>query len=243
MKVPAVVLACVLVAGALVGWAVYRANEEDNAGQPNGTTSSQPGGVASSTAPRSTPVPSTQRPPSITSSKPASPTTKPTASTSKPASPTKRPTSSTAPGSVPAGFERHTDASGFSVAIPTGWTMQREGAHIYFREPGGSRFLLVDQTDQPKADPVADWREQEAARKDGYADYQRIRIEPVDYFEKAADWEFTYSTSSGPRHVLIRGVVTSAHQAYGLYWSTPDSRWNESLPLYRTITATFRPAP
>jgi hypothetical protein len=129
------------------------------------------------------------------------------------------------------------------VAIPAGWTMQREGAHIYFREPGGSRFLLVDQTDQPKADPVADWREQEAARKDGYADYQRIRIEPVDYFEKAADWEFTYSTSSGRRHVLIRGVVTSDHQAYGLYWSTPDSRWNESLPLYRTITATFRPAP
>jgi hypothetical protein len=143
---------------------------------------------------------------------------------------------------VPAGFQRRTDASGFSLAVPTGWTVQREGEQVYYREPGGSRFLIIDQTDQPKSDPVADWREQEAARKGSYQDYRRIRIEAVDYFEKAADWEFTYTTSSGRRHVQIRGVVTSDKQAYGIYWSTPETQWNESRSLLRTITDTFQPA-
>jgi len=126
--------------------------------------------------------------------------------------------------------------------VPADWTVDRQGGRVYFREPGGARFLLIDQTDQPKPDPVADWRQQEAARKDGYDKYQRIRIEPVDYFEKAADWEFTYAATSGRRHVLIRGVVTSDNQAYGIYWSTPDTQWTESRSLYQTFTKTFQPA-
>jgi hypothetical protein len=143
---------------------------------------------------------------------------------------------------VPAGFTRHTDQTGFSLAVPSGWTVRRDGQRVYFREPGGSRFLLIDQSDQPKADPVADWRQQEQARRDGYADYRRIRIEAVDYFQKAADWEFTYATNGGRQHVLNRGVVTSAHQAYGIYWSTPDSQWDASRQLFRTFTSSFRPA-
>jgi hypothetical protein len=148
----------------------------------------------------------------------------------------------TAPVGVPAGFRRHTDSTGFSLAVPAGWTVGRDGGQVSFREPGGSRLLLIDQTDQPKADPVADWRQQEQARRDGYADYQRIRIEAVDYFVKAADWEFTYAAGSGRQHVLIRGVVTSADQAYGIYWSTPESQWPGSRAMLRTITDSFRPA-
>ena len=113
---------------------------------------------------------------------------------------------------------------------------------MYFRDPSGSGLLIIDQTDRPKADPVADWRQQEAARRSGYTDYHRIRIEAVNYFDKAADWEFTYATRSGRQHVLIRGVVTSRNQAYGIYWSTPDAQWQQNLPALRTILKTFQPA-
>jgi hypothetical protein len=113
---------------------------------------------------------------------------------------------------------------------------------VYFREPGGSRFLLIDQTDQPKADPVADWRQQEASRRGGYPEYRRVRLEAVDYFQKAADWEFTYAVGGGRQHVLNRGVVTSPRQAYGIYWSTPDRQWAASQDLWRAITDSFRPA-
>lgn len=126
--------------------------------------------------------------------------------------------------------------------MPEGWRSARDSGQVYFREPSGSSLLIIDQTDRPKADPVADWRQQEEARRSGYPDYHRIRIEAVDYFDKAADWEFTYAARSGRQHVLIRGAVTSASQAYGIYWSTPDDQWQENLRVLRTIFDTFQPA-
>jgi serine/threonine protein kinase len=237
-KLVGALLACVLVASALLGWALFRTVGDNQGNQSPVTASPQPSEVAGSEAPRSTPARSSP-PPSTT----RSPTTsRPVSPTSRPASPRSRPTPTAERGSAPAGFVRHTDRTGFSVAVPSDWIVQRQGGAVYFREPGGSRFLLVDQTDQPKADPAADWRRQEAARKHSYDDYERIRIESVDYFEKAADWEFTYATASGRRHVLVRGVVTGESQAYGIYWSTPETQWDESRPVYRTFLRTFRPA-
>ena len=143
---------------------------------------------------------------------------------------------------MPAGFDRHTDPTGFSLAVPANWTVDRQGGRVYFREPGGARFLLIDQTDQPKPDPVADWRQQEAARKDGYDDYQRIRIEPVDYFEKAADWEFTYGRGGGRTHVNNRGFVVSSHKAYGIWWQAPDSDWTDAWSDLQLVFQSFRPS-
>ncbi len=236
-KIVGAMLASVLVVVALIGWALFRVVDGDQSSQSQPTVSPQASAV--SKAPRSTAAPSSTPPP--TTRRPSSP------APNRPASPSSRLTSPEAPvtgrGSMPAGFERHTDPTGFSLAVPADWTVERRGGRVYFREPGGARFLLIDQTDEPKRDPVADWRQQEAAREGSYDDYQRIRIEPVDYFEKAADWEFTYASPSGRRHVLIRGVITSDDQAYGLYWSTPETQWTESRPLHRTFTRTFQPAP
>jgi serine/threonine protein kinase len=231
-RVTLAVLACLVVVGAVVGW-VLRPTDNDP-----GNQSPQAGG-SSSTAP-----PSTRSSPSATRSSPSATTSKPATATSKPPATTSGPPPTAPPATgVPAGFRRHTDSTGFSLVVPEGWTVGRDGQQVSFREPGGSRRLLIDQTDQPKADPVADWRQQEQVRRDGYADYRRIRIEAVDYFVKAADWEFTYAAGSGRQHVLIRGVVTSDDQAYGIYWSTPESQWPTSRAVLRTITDSFRPAP
>jgi hypothetical protein len=153
------------------------------------------------------------------------------------------PEDATSQAAAPRGFRWHHDDTGFSVAVPKEWRVDRQGKLLYFREPGGSRFLLIDQTDNPKDDPVADWRQQESYRKDRYADYRRIRIAPVDYYQKAADWEFTYTGRSSRVHVLNRGVVTGDDKAYGIYWSTPDDEWSESLRLFEVFTETFQPAP
>ncbi|GAA1629569.1 hypothetical protein GCM10009744_16960 [Kribbella alba] len=231
-KVLAAVVACVLVAGAVVGWAFFRPDGGNNAGRSPGTSATRPTAASSPTAPRST----------STASNPTSPPRTSLAVSSPPPSRQSSPTAGPSD-AVPAGFRRHTDQTGFSLAVPSDWTVDRQGQRVYFREPGGSRFLLIDQTDQPKPDPVADWRQQEQARRDSYADYQRIRIEAVNYFQKAADWEFTYARGGGRQHVVNRGVVTSDHQAYGIYWSTPDSQWDASRQIFQTFTSSFRPAP
>ncbi|TDW75389.1 serine/threonine-protein kinase [Kribbella pratensis] len=234
-------VACLLVLTAVAGWAMMR-QSGDSSGDKPAAQSTQAGQASRSTS-------TAQRPPSASPTANTTRTATPTRTTRAPTatpSPSITPSPSAQPSTpvaaVPAGFERHRDPTGFSVAVPNGWTSERGSGPVYFREPSGSGLLIIDQTDRPKADPVADWRQQEAARRSGYTDYHRIRIEAVNYFDKAADWEFTYAARSGRQHVLIRGVVTSPNQAYGIYWSTPDAQWQQNLPALRTILKTFQPA-
>jgi serine/threonine protein kinase len=163
------------------------------------------------------------------------------ASATQPAGPV--PSASVASDVLPPGWERYTDETGFSVAVPTGWSVSRNGTIVYFREPAGGRYFGIDQTDQPQPDPVADWTGKEAYRvaRGDFPDYQRIRIEAVDYFQKAADWEFTYRVGDERVHVLNRGFITSPTRAYGMWWSTPDSQWSGSLDDLALVQRTFTP--
>ena len=212
----------------VLGWILL--NRDDGNDPAVGSTPS----VQPSTSPRSTAPATRSETPSATKT-----TTTTTTTTTTPTAPTSP--SRAATETLPAGFRRYADPSGFSLAVPAEWSVSRRNGRVYFREPGGSRLLIIDQTDQPQPDPVADWQQQERARRDGYRDYQRVAIEPVDYFRKAADWEFTYAGSSGRLHVRIRGTITSSQQAYGIYWSTSDSRWQDDLSYWQTFTRTFRP--
>jgi hypothetical protein len=146
---------------------------------------------------------------------------------------------------LPAGWHRYTDRTGFSVAVPDGWAISRQVSIVYFSEGGGGRLLGIDQTNQPQPDPVADWQAKESYRvaHGDFPSYQRVRLEAVDYFIKAADWEFTYNDSGGARrHVNNRGFITSPHQAYGMWWSTLDKDWDRYHPDLELIERSFQPA-
>jgi hypothetical protein len=136
----------------------------------------------------------------------------------------------------------YTDPTGFAVAVPQNWSVSRSGTEVYFREPGGSRLLGIDQTTSPKSDPVADWQQQAEYRTShgDFPGYHEIGIRAVDYHVKAADWEFTYLDNGILTHVINRGVVFSAHQAYGIWWSTPDSQWAANLANFNVIVSTFQ---
>jgi serine/threonine protein kinase len=207
-----------LVAGLVVAWAASRPDEA--ARTP--VVADSPRASA-----KATPV---QR----SSPSPTPPSARPTTAGPSPAAPA-------AGVAVPAGYVRRSDPSGFSLAVPQGWTVDRQGRFVYFRDQGTGRFLLVDQTNSPKADPVQDWEAQEQARRGGMADYRRVTIEAVDYFLRAADWEFTFTDGGAPLHVRNRGFVTAPDQGYALYFSTPAGMWDASQDEWRVITETFRP--
>ena len=42
--------------------------------------------------------------------------------------------------------------------------------------------------------------------------------------------------------MLNRGFVTAPDQAYSIYWSTPDSRWQASKGMLDVIVKGFQPA-
>jgi eukaryotic-like serine/threonine-protein kinase len=176
----------------------------------------------------------------------SSPARKPPAS-SAPAAPSPSQIASAAPSAgfvLPAGWQMRDDPTGFRVPVPDGWEFGRDDdGRPFWRDPRSGVFLLLDQRRDPQPDPVQDWLRNEAARRDGYRDYQRIRIEEVSYWDKAADWEFTYTSRGGnPLHVLNRGFITAPDQAYSIYWSTPASQWDSWRDELQVVFDGFVPA-
>ena len=148
-------------------------------------------------------------------------------------------------GALPAGYHRFTNSTGFSIGVPDGWQIQHVGDYVYIIDPSNAGiFLLIDQSDTPKPNPLLDWEQQAANRASTYPDYHLIRLESVYYpqAEKAADWEFTYAKDGILVHILNRNVLANAHHAYALYWSTPESDWNAYYHYFQGFADTFRPA-
>jgi hypothetical protein len=182
------------------------------------------------------------RPPGASSSAAA----RPRASAARSA--TSRPTSGSSAGgqaAAPAGYHRYHDPTGFSIAVPNGWRISHQGHYVYVTPPSGAMFLLIDQSDHPQPNPLADWQQQEANRIGSYPGYHRILLKAINYpqAEKAADWEFTYYRQGVLTQVLNRNVLANSTHAYALYWSTPASEWAQSFHIFEAFAQTFRPAP
>ncbi|WP_433306156.1 protein kinase domain-containing protein [Actinoplanes sp. CA-030573] len=235
----AVVVALLLLAGGGIAWMSLRHDAGDTVADPPGASApALPSGDAASSAPASSPAG-------------ASETGGASGSGSASASPSRAPvTESTAASGggnprppLPAGWRDYRDPTGFSVYVPVGWRQSKEKGIVYFR--GDGRVLGIDQTDTPQWNPVADWRgkaDYRVARGD-FPGYHEIHIQPVNYFLKAADWEYTFDRSGVRQHVNNRGLITSRHQAYGIYWQTTDAAWSAAQPDLRLVFASFRPRP
>ncbi|MGC0330024.1 tRNA A-37 threonylcarbamoyl transferase component Bud32 [Streptomyces sp. SAI-170] len=136
----------------------------------------------------------------------------------------------------------HQGGQGYSIGLPKGWKFRTSSdAGDRFTGPDGQK-LLIGWTSTPKDDPVADWRNQE--RSMVRSQYQRIRIEAVDYRGwNTADWEFTY-TEGGTRYRTVdRGFVVDDDQGYALMYTAKAAEWHGDLrrDTWRTLTKTFQP--
>jgi eukaryotic-like serine/threonine-protein kinase len=164
-------------------------------------------------------------------------------SSSPPASPTSTPPSDDG---VPAGYQLYSDDSGFSLAVPEGWSAEQSSpTAVDITSPDGGSFLRIDQTDRPKDDPQADWEKQEKSVSKRLPEYQRVSIDSVDYRGwAAADWEFTFVDNGVPVHVRNRGFVTDDTHGYALYYSVPDSSWSsdQTQQVFQVAADTFQPA-
>jgi serine/threonine protein kinase len=180
-----------------------------------------------------------KKPSAAPSSAPAAAAPAPT--TAKPsASPT--PTSKApAAGGVPKGWYLY-KGDGYSVPVPDGASVRPQGSEVYITK--NNRLLIIDHSEQPKADPVADWEAQEADRRGTkYRNYDRVALKPLTFHGKAADWEFTYTTSSGnPQHAVKRGFITTpGKQAYSISWYTSPDDWAASQKDLQVIYQGFKP--
>jgi serine/threonine protein kinase len=142
---------------------------------------------------------------------------------------------------IPAGYQRYEGPTGFSLAVPKGWSASESGTNqVDIQDPNSSRFIRLGWTDQPKKNAKKDWEEQEKSLQAEQPDYQRISIESVDYNGwEAADWEFTI----GSVHVRDRGFVPAKDQGNAIYLSTSEDQWADSQEIWQTAVDSFQPAP
>jgi hypothetical protein len=138
---------------------------------------------------------------------------------------------------------RHEDSSGFSVDVPEGWAIERQGHMVYFRNPDGG-YLLVDQTDSPNPDAGDDWRAFEPSARNNFSGYALVGIEDVDAdwtedYVSAADWEFTFR--NGDMHAINRGFHTE-NIGYALFLVSSNDHPEENRALLDHMARSFEPA-
>ncbi|MEV0170697.1 serine/threonine-protein kinase [Streptomyces sp. NPDC050803] len=135
----------------------------------------------------------------------------------------------------------HQGNQGYSIGLPKGWKYQStSAAGDRFTGPNGQK-LLIGWTTTPQDDPVADWENQERYME--RSQYQRIRIEAVDYRGwNTADWEFTYVESGTKYRSIDRGAVVNEHLGYGLMYTAKAANWGTELrkDTWRTLTKSFK---
>ncbi|GAA4236278.1 serine/threonine-protein kinase [Actinomadura meridiana] len=177
-----------------------------------------------------------------------SPATKP--ATGGPASSAPPPSSAKPGNALPAGFTKRKDRSGYSLAVPSGWSgPERKQGGDYYYSPDRAVYVQIDQVDDPSDSAIDDWRRQErgGTRFDGY---KKIRIEPTGDHppvpdtgdgDKSADWEFTFDSGGGRRHILNRGFVANGH-GYAILLCAPDKDWAKVFADLQPVYRFFEPA-
>ena len=176
---------------------------------------------------------------------------RPPASASGSGPTTQSPARSPSPG-VPAGFRRHTDPTGFSIAVPADWTgpKRRSADSVFFYAPDGRTYVQIDQTDHPNPSALADWKAADRDAPGRFTHYHRLRLGPTGDQRpvsdtgdgsKSADWEFTWGTGSAKKHILDRGFVTNGH-GYAILIAAPDRDWPATISRLESVYTSFRPA-
>ena len=145
------------------------------------------------------------------------------------------------PGFVPPdSWGWYQDPSGFRVAYPKDWG--RFGSGACFGDQGERRYLAIGQWQQPDADLVGYWTRKDAEVAGSLSGYRKISIKNrPNYFDGAADWEFTFEEDGETIHVLAVALV-SGTRGYAYLWAAKEPIWRISEADFSLINATFQPA-
>ncbi|WP_444949922.1 protein kinase domain-containing protein [Micromonospora ureilytica] len=151
-------------------------------------------------------------------------------------------TPSVDPNALPAGWKLHRDPAGFALPIPDGWVRsQVDSITVVFDESNGPGELLVQWTNTPAKDAVADWREQEPRRASRVNNYKYLSIVGCDFWKTCGDWEWLETRDGQRIHVRNRGFVTAKNRGYALRWEIAEKDWQANLPNFDQIARGFVP--
>ena len=129
------------------------------------------------------------------------------------------------------------------MAVPDGWTYRKVGTTWCFKDPDGVRLLTVDPARTAGADPVAACLAEERKLTGAglLPAYRKIEMEPVAYYGRAADWEYTYTNAAGTlMHAGVRWF-SAGDRAYAVGWVTREFDWTTSRAHLLLVRSSFAP--
>ncbi|WP_083974324.1 serine/threonine-protein kinase [Herbidospora daliensis] len=144
---------------------------------------------------------------------------------------------------LPDGWKTYKDRTGFSVALPPGWKVDRyDATSTYFKGPLDGAYLQIDQTSSPGKDALKNWKDLESATRYKWNDYKRLDMKKVDgYFRNAADWEWTWEPGGNTGHILNRGFVVDDKHGYAILWKTREKDWDKYRHYFDNFAKSFEP--
>ncbi|WP_235854819.1 serine/threonine protein kinase [Nonomuraea aridisoli] len=148
-------------------------------------------------------------------------------------------TAGTEPSAVPEGYKEHT-GPGFAAALPDEWTPAESGDVTTFDGPKDSGMRIMVEKATPQSDGgVAALTKKEA--EGGLESYIQVQLQAVDYRgDKAADWEYTYTTANGvPMHALVR-YATMDDAAFTITFDLPELKWDDQAETRKVFLDTFQ---
>jgi eukaryotic-like serine/threonine-protein kinase len=140
-------------------------------------------------------------------------------------------------------WSEYVDVSGFRVGVPDGWTYEKVGTTVCFRDPNNVRYLSVDPARNPKGDPVKACQTEAARLKAAgqLPGYQLIGLHRTPLIT-AADWEYTWT---GPKNVRMHAKTRwfkSNGKAFALSWAARDFEWSFNTGPYGVAIGSFSAA-
>jgi eukaryotic-like serine/threonine-protein kinase len=141
--------------------------------------------------------------------------------------------------------DAQSNAAGFSVDLPPGWTETRDGLATSFSGPGDLLFE-VDLTQQPTTDMLSAATQVEAGSQSQFRDYQQVALTavPVRHAEGAV-WKFQWTPAGGVQltadDIFFPQSTSSGVQDYAVYIRSPSSTFGSgSLSIFDAILRTFQ---
>jgi hypothetical protein len=133
------------------------------------------------------------------------------------------------------------DVSGFRVGVPDGWTYEKVGTTICFRDANDITFLSVDPARTPAGDPVKACRTEAARliRAGQLPQYKLIDLSRTSLQITAADWEYAWTGPTGVRMHAKTRWFKSGGKAFALSWATRDFEWSFNTGPYGVAISSF----
>jgi serine/threonine protein kinase len=146
----------------------------------------------------------------------------------------------------PPGYKK-VSGGGFSLAVPNGWTQNRNNNSTFWIAPDRESFVQVDtaywtgSSNQQAYRAEADTKR----RPDTFVDYTQDGIQDTTYRgQPATDWEFTFTDAKTKTKIRAKDrFVRLGNQTFAIYFRTPDSQWASSAERLNVVYRTFQATP